>query len=158
METSWCRGAKLSPVATLRNILQVVFDALIQSGSKAIMSNILALPSFLILTRCNPVGDVSVLVRQRGDGAFLVLVPVPEGIAIRFVLTDLPQTNDNPTTLTQRQSSPRFPTNTTHVIFAALRQSRDPTDFKWRGFAHLHTPFAIHRQIHENGTVLPRPI
>ena len=71
-----------------------------QSGSEAIMSDKLALPSFLILVRCNPVGDVSVLVRHWADGAFLVLVPVPEGIAIRFILIDLPKTDDNATTLT----------------------------------------------------------
>jgi len=61
------------------------------------------LPSFPIQTTCNPGVIVSTLddtESMRRERAFLVLVPVPEGIAIRFVLIDLPPPNDNAMTLT----------------------------------------------------------
>jgi len=60
-------------------------------------------PSFPIQTTCNPgvivsmLDDTRLMQRQR---AFLILVLVPVGIAIWFVLIDLPSTNDNAMALT----------------------------------------------------------
>lgn len=71
--------------------------------SKGTIFNRWVLPSFLIHVMCNPgvivsiLDDTELMGRER---AFLVFVPVPIGIAIWFVLVDLPSTNDSAMTLT----------------------------------------------------------
>ena len=71
------------------------------------------------------------------ERTFLVLVPDPKWCTIRFMLINLPFSDDEARALTRRQSSPHLPMNIAYLIFADFWHLCDPMNLERCGFARL---------------------